>query len=426
MNGQTAVVAHIEDYALLSDCRSAALVSKAGSIDWLCFPRFDSPACFARLLGGEENGHWTMAPAHPARTVRAYRSRTLVLETVHHTERGVVAVIDAMVPVGDTHRLIRIVEGRRGTVEMRSELRIRFDYGSVVPWVRRVDGALQAVGGPDGLVLRTPVELHPHGYATVAQFMVGQGDRIAFDLAWFAPHQPAPPAADVDDLLEASGAWWGEWSAKLTYDGAYRSEVHDSLTVLKGMWHSSTGAFVAAPTTSLPEWIGGTRNWDYRFCWLRDATFTLLALIKAGYVEEATAWRDWLLRAVAGDPSKAQIMYGVAGERRLPELELPWLAGFDGSAAGARRQRRERPAAARRVRRGHGRHARGPSAWHGLRRGRRGTCSGDAARLAGATTGRSPTRASGRCAADGAHFTYSKVMAWVAFDRAVTESSSSA
>jgi GH15 family glucan-1,4-alpha-glucosidase len=321
----------IEDYALLSDSRSAALVSLAGSIDWLCFPRFDSGACFASLLGDEDNGHWLLAPIGSSRSERSYRPGSLVLETLHSTDTGVVAVIDALVPVGDVHRLVRRVEGRSGSVAMHSELRVRFDYGSIVPWVSRREGGICAVAGPEGVVLRTPIEMHGEGFATVGDFTIRAGDQVGFDLAWYPSHLAAPQPIDVDPVLDATLEWWTSWSSGLTYDGAYRNEVHESLTVLKGLSHAATGSFVAAPTTSLPEWIGGSRNWDYRYCWLRDATFTLLALLKAGCVEDARSWRDWLVRAVAGEPSRLQIMYGLAGERRLPEFELPWLGGFEGS-----------------------------------------------------------------------------------------------
>jgi GH15 family glucan-1,4-alpha-glucosidase len=321
----------IEDYALLSDSGSAALVSKAGSIDWLCFPRFDSGACFASLLGTQDNGHWSLAPTTSARSERSYRPGSLVLETFHSTDSGVVAVVDALVPVGDVHRLVRRVEGRSGSVSMRSEMRVRFDYGSIVPWVTKIDGGVRAIAGPEALVLRTPIALYGEGYSTVGEFTVRAGDQVTFDLAWYESHRATPEPIDVDAVVDDTLAWWAAWSSQLRYDGAYRDEVHQSLTVLKGLSHAATGSFVAAPTTSLPEWIGGSRNWDYRYCWLRDATFTLLALLKAGCVDEARSWRDWLVRAVAGDPSKVQIMYGLAGERRLPELELGWLDGFDGS-----------------------------------------------------------------------------------------------
>ncbi len=315
----------------MSDSRSAALVSLAGSIDWLCFPRFDSGACFASLLGDKENGHWALAPVGPTRSERSYRPGSLILETVHSTDTGVVAVTDALVPVGDVHRLVRMVEGRSGSVAMRSEVRVRFDYGNIVPWVTHRQGGIGAIAGPEGLILHTPIELRGEGYSTVGDFTVGAGDRVGFDLAWFESHLPSPVPVDVGQVLDASLKWWSDWSSRLSYDGDYRADVHQSLTVLKGLSHAATGSFVAAPTTSLPEWIGGSRNWDYRYCWLRDATFTLLALMKAGCVDDARSWRDWLVRAVAGDPSRLQIMYGLAGERRLPELELPWLRGFEGS-----------------------------------------------------------------------------------------------
>ncbi len=328
---ETGVVRRIEDYALLSDSRSAALVSKAGSIDWLCFPRFDSGACFAALLGTEDNGHWSLSPAGASRVERSYQAGSLILETVHSTATGVVVVVDALVPVGDGHRLVRRVEGRTGVVEMRSELRIRFDYGSIVPWVTTSADELRAVAGPEALVLRTPIELHGETFATVGEFRVSAGERVSFELCWYRSHETPPAPLDVDDALNDTLEWWTGWSSRLTYDGAYRDEVRQSLTVLRGLSHSPTGSFAAAATTSLPEWIGGARNWDYRYCWLRDATFTLLALLKGGSVDDARSWRDWLVRAVAGDPSRLQIMYGLAGERRLPELELPWLDGFEGS-----------------------------------------------------------------------------------------------
>lgn len=321
----------IEDYALLSDCRSAALVSKNGSIDWLCLPRFDSAACFASLLGTQDDGHWSLAPVDAFRSERRYLEGSLVLETIHSTGSGEVAVVDALIPVGDVHRLVRRVECRRGSVAMRTELRVRFDYGKIVPWVTRIEGGICAIAGPEALVLRTPVALRGEGQATIGEFTLDAGAEVTFDLAWYESHLSRPEPLNVKGALSAAVDWWTDWSSRLSYSGKYRDEVHQSLTVLKGLSHAPTGSFVAAPTTSLPEWIGGSRNWDYRYCWLRDATFTLLALLKAGCVGDAQAWRDWLVRAVAGDPSQLQIMYGIAGERRLPELELPWLQGFEGS-----------------------------------------------------------------------------------------------
>lgn len=321
----------IEDYALLSDSTTAALVSRDGSVDWLCLPRFDSPACFASLIGDDNNGSWSIRPLGTFSTDRAYIENTLVLETIHHTADGTVAVIDAMVPSGTDHRMIRIVEGRTGTVRLSTKLVIRFDYGSIIPWVTSTDGELHAIAGPDALVLRSDIALHGENHATVGEFTVSAGERIGFDLAWHRPTRAAPPRASTDRLLEDAIGWWRDWSSRLSYCGAYSDDVHQSLTVLKGLTHEEAGSMVAAPTTSLPEWIGGSRNWDYRYCWLRDATFTLLALMQGGCIDEAKAWREWLIRAVAGDPSKVQIMYGLAGERRLPEMELDWLAGFEGS-----------------------------------------------------------------------------------------------
>lgn len=321
----------IEDYALLSDSTTAALVSRDGSVDWLCLPRFDSPACFASLLGDDNNGTWSIRPKGDFSTDRAYLPGTLVLESIHRTADGSVAVIDAMVPSGDEHRMVRIVEGRSGTVKMTTRLAIRFDYGSIVPWVTSDHDGLHAIGGPDALVLRSDVPLHGENRMSVGEFTISAGQRVGFDLAWHRSTRPAPPRRDTDQLLARAIEWWTNWSGRLAYDGTHRDDVHASLTVLKGLTHDEAGSMVAAPTTSLPEWLGGSRNWDYRYCWLRDATFTLLALMQGGCVSEAQAWRDWLIRAVAGDPSKIQIMYGLAGERRLPEMELDWLDGFAGS-----------------------------------------------------------------------------------------------
>lgn len=321
----------IEDYALISDWRSAALVSRRGSIDWLCFPRFDSAACFAALLGRPENGQWLLAPAGDYRSQRRYRPDTLILETTHTTPSGTVKVTDALTILDGDHRLIRLVEGEAGEVAMRLQLIIRFDYGSIVPWVRRDDGGIRAIGGPDALILRTPVELRGEGLTTVAEFTIRAGDRIPFELAWHASTEPPPGHLEPGSALEQTQNRWHGWSERIGNSGPYADAVRGSMTVLKGLTHRDTGAIIAAPTTSLPEWIGGARNWDYRYCWLRDATFTLLALMRSGCIGEATAWRDWLVRAIAGDPSGAQIMYGLAGERRLPELELDWLAGYEGS-----------------------------------------------------------------------------------------------
>ena len=324
--------APIEDYALIGDTHTAGLVSRQGSIDWLCLPRFDSPACFAALLGDEGNGRWLLAPAGPVREVRRrYQGDTLVLETEHHTDDGVVRVVDCMPPRQQDPDVARVVEGVRGRVPMRMELIIRFDYGSVVPWVRRVEGALHAIAGPDSVWLRTPVAVHGENLTTVAEFTVAEGERVPFMLTWHASHQRAPRRIDPIRAVDDSGAWWGEWASRISYEGGWQDAVIRSLLTLKALTYAPTGGIVAAPTTSLPEALGGVRNWDYRYCWLRDSTFTLYALMLAGLADEAKAWREWLLRAVAGQPKQMQILYGVAGERRISEQELPWLAGYQGA-----------------------------------------------------------------------------------------------
>ena len=324
----------IESYALLGDTHTAALVDRHGSLDWLCFPRFDSPACFAALLGTPENGRWLLAPADGGEsTSRSYRDGSLILETRFETAGGAVTVIDFMPPRDTAPDVVRIVRGDSGRVAMRSELRIRFDYGSIVPWVRRAgDGRITAVGGPDALCFDTPVEVHGEGMSSVSEFEVAAGDEVPFVLTWHPSHEPAPPAINPFLALEETDAWWAEWSGRLVHAGPWKDAVERSAVVLKALTYHPTGGLVAAPTTSLPENLGGVRNWDYRYCWLRDATFTLDALVATGHTEEAIAWRDWLLRTVAGDPSKLQIMYGPRGERRLQEEELPWLPGYEGSA----------------------------------------------------------------------------------------------
>jgi GH15 family glucan-1,4-alpha-glucosidase len=325
-------VALIEDYALIGDLETAALVSREGAVDWLCFPRFDSGALFAALLGTEENGHWTIQPQGEFRPRgRRYRGETLVLETDFETDTGAVRLVDFMPPRETAPDLVRIVEGVRGRVDMRMELVIRFDYGSIVPWVRRVEGTLLAVAGPDALLLRTPVRHEGRDLHTVAEFTVSEGERIPFVLRWFPSNEAVPKPIEAEAALASTVAFWEEWASHCTYEGRWHEAVRRSLLTLKALTFAPTGGIVAAPTTSLPEWIGGVRNWDYRYCWLRDATLTLLALVRAGYVEEAGAWRDWLLRAIAGSPEDLQVMYGVAGERRLTELELPWLSGYEGS-----------------------------------------------------------------------------------------------
>ncbi|MEV5884344.1 glycoside hydrolase family 15 protein [Streptomyces sp. NPDC052020] len=324
----------IEDYALIGDEQTAALVGTDGSVDWLCLPRFDSAACFAKLLGDEDNGHWRIAPKGAEHcTRRAYRRDTLVLDTEWETGRGAIRVTDFMPQRDRAPDLVRVVEGLRGEVTVHSTLRLRFDYGSIVPWMRRTDGHRVAVAGPDAAWLRSEPEVPTwgHDYGTHSEFTVTAGQKVAFVLTWHPSHEPRPAQIDPYEALRHSVADWRAWAAHCRYDGPYRDAVVRSLITLKALTYKPTGGIVAAATTSLPEEPGGVRNWDYRYCWLRDSTLTLGALLAAGYLEEAEAWRDWLLRAVAGSPADLQIMYGLAGERRLPEFELPWLSGFDES-----------------------------------------------------------------------------------------------
>jgi GH15 family glucan-1,4-alpha-glucosidase len=326
----------IEDHALIGDTQTAALVARDGSIDWLCLPRFDSGACFAALLGDERHGHWRLAPAAgPFRATRRYVPGTLVLETTFTNAEGTVRLLDLMPPRAAEPDLVRIVEGVEGRVAMHLDLVVRFDYGDAVPWVTRSGGVLRAVCGPDALHLFTPVPTEGEDLSTIADFSVEPGDRVPFTLVWAPSHLPVPEPVDAFAAATDTIAWWQEWSGRARRaegeEPARAALVERSLITLKALTFQPTGGIVAAPTTSLPEWIGGVRNWDYRFCWLRDATFTLYSLMQAGYVQEAVAWRDWLLRAVAGDPARLQIMYGPAGERRLTELELPHLPGHRGS-----------------------------------------------------------------------------------------------
>ncbi len=323
----------IEAYALIGDGETAALVSRAGSIDWLCVPRFDSPACFTALLGGPEHGRWSLAPRDLARGVtRRYRDETLVLETSFETDTGLVTLVDCMPQRDGPPVVIRQVVGRRGTVAMRMELVIRMDYGSVVPWVRRSARGIRAIAGPDALQLTTDVPLRGEGLTTVADFTVSAGETRSLALAWHPSHRPPPPPVDPDRAVAETEAWWRQWAGRCTYDGPDREAVLRSLITIRAMIYEPTGGIVAAPTTSLPERLGGVRNWDYRLCWVRDATFALNALILGGYLEEAHAWRGWLVRALAGTPEQLQIMYGLGGERRLTELEIPWLPGYERSA----------------------------------------------------------------------------------------------
>ena len=411
-------MARIEDYALIGDCETAALVGLEGSIDWLSFPRFDSEACFAALLGTPDHGRWLLAPAVPVKSVRRwYHGDSLVLETEFTTDAGVVSVIDFMPVRTSLPDLVRLVLGRRGSVPMRLELVIRFDYGSIVPWVRRTDDGISAVAGPDSLRLRTRVPLRGEQFRTLSEFTVSDGERVPFDLTWYASHRQSHNHLDPERALHETVDWWHKWAARCTFAGPWREAVVRSLITLKALTYRPTGAIVAAPTTSLPERFGGIRNWDYRYCWLRDATFTLLALLDAGYTDEARAWREWLVRAVAGQPEQIHIMYGIRGERRLPELELPWLPGFEHS----------RP-----VRIGNAAHSQFQldvfgevldathQAW------RMGVpLDDDAWRVDTAlvnyleTAWREPDEGIWEVRGPRRHFTHSKMMAWVAMDRAV-------
>ncbi len=322
----------IEDYAVIGDTQTAALVGRDGSIDWLCLPAFDSGACFASLLGTPEHGRWRIGPAAGGKaSSRRYRGDSLVLETVFTTPEGTVRVVDCMPLRHRDPDVVRLVQGVSGTVPMHMDLTVRFDYGRSVPWVEQVDGRLQAVAGPDALVLDTPVPTRADGLSTVADFTVSAGDEVPFVLEWHPSHERPGPTIDAAGAVAETERWWEEWAGRCTHEGEWRDAVVRSLVTLKALTYAPTGGIVAAVTTSLPEQLGGVRNWDYRFCWLRDATFTLYALMTAGYEEEASAWRDGLLRAVAGAPADMQIMYGCRGERRLPEMVLDWLPGYEGA-----------------------------------------------------------------------------------------------
>jgi GH15 family glucan-1,4-alpha-glucosidase len=324
----------IEDYALIGDCETAALVSRDGSVDWLCWPRFDSDACFAAILGGPEHGRWRVAPVNGVRNVsRRYRDDTMILDTTFECDEGTVVITDFMPTggrrAGTNSDLVRIVRCVKGSVPMSMQFVLRFDYGSAVPWVTRLeDGRLVAIAGPDMVTLLADVEFHGENLTSVSDFTVHEGDERCFVLTWSPSYLPPNPSIDPLPALESTAKFWHDWAARCSYRGQWRDAVMRSLITLKALTYSPTGGIVAAPTTSLPEQIGGTRNWDYRFCWLRDATITLLALMDGGFIDEAAAWRDWLLRAAAGSPQQVQIMYGIAGERQLPEREIPWLPGY--------------------------------------------------------------------------------------------------
>ncbi len=323
----------IEDYALIGDLQTCALVGRDGSIDWLCLPRFDSPACFAALLDTPQAGRWRLAPiAGGMADRRRYQNDSLVLASEWDTPEGTVRIVDLMPPRGVAADVVRVVEGVSGRVRVRSELRLRFDYGSIVPWVKHRGGTLAAIAGPDAAWLRTSVPVHGADGATIAEFEVGPGDRVPFVLTWAPSHEGEPQPVDGLQAVADTAEFWTQWMAQCTYGGEWPDAVRRSLVTLKALTYAPTGGIVAAATTSLPEELGGSRNWDYRYCWLRDASFALQALMGGGFVQEARGWRDWLLRAAAGDPGQLQIMYGLDGRRRLPEYQLPWLSGYEGSA----------------------------------------------------------------------------------------------
>ncbi len=322
----------IEDYALIGDCETAALVNRLGSIDWLCWPHFASPACFAALVGTEENGHWLIAPQNATPGTRRYLDHTLILETSFETQAGRVVLLDFMPLRGRNSDLVRIVRGVRGRVPMTMELVLRFDYGRSTPWVTRLqDGVLRAIAGPDMVVLQTTAPIRGENLKTVSDFTIHEGETVTFVLSYGPSYEDLPQPVDPEQALRETVSFWQEWAGKAHLCGEYADAVERSLITLKALTYRHTGGIVAAPTTSLPEQLGGPRNWDYRYCWLRDATFTLLALMNAGYFEEASAWRDWLLRATAGSPDQVQIMYGIRGERGLIEWEVDWLCGYEGS-----------------------------------------------------------------------------------------------
>ncbi|HEX4261711.1 MAG TPA: glycoside hydrolase family 15 protein, partial [Acetobacteraceae bacterium] len=423
---QSAAALPIEDYALIGDCATAALVGRNGAIDWLCLPRFDSSACFASLLGDRNNGTWRIAPAaDSALATRRYRGDTMVLETEFETAHGRALVIDFMPvrargsPAGGS-AIVRLVRGLAGHVPMQLHLALRFDYGSTVPWVTRLADnthGLSAIAGPDLVVLRTPVKLHGRDMTTQAEFTIAEGETIPFVLQHGPSHLPAPAAIDAEAALAATDAYWRDWSARCRYQGPWRDPVLRSLMTLKALTFETTGGIAAAPTTSLPEQLGGQRNWDYRFCWLRDTTLTLMALMQAGYYDEARDWRDWLHRAIAGDPAQIQIMYGLAGERRLDEWEVPWLGGYQG----AKPVRIGNAAAGQLQLDVYGEVV---DALHQARVG--GIASAPASwALQGKLMAhleaiwREPDEGIWEVRGGRRHFTFSKVMAWVAFDRSV-------
>jgi GH15 family glucan-1,4-alpha-glucosidase len=413
------MVLPIEDYALIGDCETAALVGRDGSIDWLCLPRFDSGACFAAILGDHDNGRWLIAPTDPkAKVTRRYRPDTLILETRIETDTGAAMVIDFMYPCEQHPHLVRLVAGEKGAVEFETEFVARFGYGEEVPWVTSLpDQRLRAVAGPDKLVLQSTIKLRGEDFRTKGKFTVKSGETVSFALSYIESFVPDPPEVDVESLLVKTEQFWKDWSSQCNMAGPYADVVKRSLITLKAMTYAPTGGVVAAVTTSLPEQFGGPRNWDYRYCWVRDATLTLLALMNTGYFDEARAWREWLLRAVAGSPHQMQIMYGIAGERRLYEVELPWLSGYDKSSP---------------VRVGNAAHQQTQLDVYGelldaLHQARKGGLapeeSGWELQLAILDhleeVWQQPDEGIWEVRSGPEHFVYSKVMAWVAFDRSI-------
>jgi GH15 family glucan-1,4-alpha-glucosidase len=408
----------IEDYALIGDCKSAALVARDGSIDWLCWPRFDSDACFAALLGTPGHGRWLVAPRDKAKITRRYRPGTLVLETHFETKEGAATLVDFMPVHAPYSTVVRFVIGKRGKLKFRTELILRFGYGAVVPWVTRLEnGALRAIAGPDMVMLHSPVHISGKNMTSVGEFTVSRGETIPFVLSHSPSHLPLPEALDPTNALAETETYWREWSAKCRAAGKWTEAVKRSIITLKALTYGPTGGIIAAPTTSLPERLGGERNWDYRYCWLRDSTLTLLGAMQAGYYEEAQAWREWLLRAVAGSPDQLQIMYGIGGERRLIEWTADWLPGYENSAP---------------VRVGNAAHVQlqldvygelMDTGYQARRGGLSGNESGWAVGLAVLDhlkkIWREPDQGIWEMRGPAQHFTYSKVMAWVAFDRAI-------
>ncbi len=410
--------AKIEDYALIGDCETAALVSRNGSIDWLCWPDFSSEACFAALLGTEENGYWKISPAEGEWTTkRHYRAHTLILETTFEHAAGSFRLIDFM-PVRQTHsRIVRIVEGIRGNLRLRMELALRFDYGRTVPWVTHVRGGVRGVAGPSLAILHASVPVKGEDLKTVAEFSVGKGDRVSFSLTYGPSYKRNPPRIEVMQALDETQRRWRRWSRRLKYKGKYRAMIERSMITLKAMTYRPTGGVVAAITTSLPEALGGVRNWDYRYCWLRDTTFTLLALTHGGYKKEAQSWQDWLLRALAGSPDQVQIMYGLKGEPHLVEWEIDWLAGYENS-----RPVRIGNAAAGQLQLDI--YGEMLDCFFHARRSMRHYSEDDFRIMHSLlnhleTVWQEPDEGIWETRGKPQHFTFSKVMAWVAFDRAI-------